>query len=513
MDFERPPTELERNCFYHGLPSQPKLVARSSLTPFRYNVDDPWSSDRKTLAVAGEHAIASTWNNEPSTLKHQILGILTQQNVDWQAIDILRIGYEDEEKPLIVSISVLTDTLPWKTGNQVARDCRKALVEHGLDDVHCEIKESKLVNLSSSFAVHQQDAHNYPPTYQSYMYQLSDQLGTAIASKDQPRREGTKGIYLHRIGSEPAEIFALTCRHVCYSSSEKGNRLPEENTLPSKPVIQSPEKTHNKTVHQLEIFRDKAVAAIHHAEQKQEACNVDLSSSIARLQGETNAANDMLQYFYRRTSLSSRIIGEVAYTSDYVVRTSKCLSDWCLIRLKADSHERRLSDVSNRVYIGGGDLKSRFPGREPTIIIQDLQDDQTIRIQGIVTVSELQDPRQERIVGTRGQRSGLTFGIVNNVKSVTRRVFDRELVSQECCIVADGDNASRAFTQPGNSGACVFDLAGRAVGMVTSGISRDNMLVGGDDYGLDVAVDVTYATPMEWLLADMKACGVPMEIL
>ncbi|KAK2024538.1 hypothetical protein LX32DRAFT_675956 [Colletotrichum zoysiae] len=471
MDFQRPPTELERNWFYNGIPSQPKLVARSSSPPFRFDVDDPRSSDRKALTVVGKHAIVSTWNDEPSTLRNQILGILTRQNVDWSAIDILRIGYADEEMPVIVSISVLTDTLPWKTGNQVASDCRKALVEHGLDD---------------------QDAHDYPPQHRSYMYQLSDQLGTAIASKDEPCREGTKGIYLRRTGSQPAEIFALTCRHVCYSSSEEGSRLPGEETLPGKPVIQALKKIHDKLKCRLETYRKKV------------ACGVDLSASIARLQGETHAANDVMY----------RIIGEVAYTSDYVVRTSECLSDWCLIRLEDDSHERRLSDLPNRVYIGGDDLKSRFSDREPTISIQDLQDDQTIQIRGIVAVSELQDPKQERIVGMRGRTSGLRFGVVNQVKSVIRRVTSsRTFVSLECCIVAVGDNPPREFTQPGDSGACVFDLAGRAVGMVTGGISRNDVLRGGDNYDLDVAVDVTCATPMEWLLADMKACGVSMEIL
>ncbi|KAK2051392.1 hypothetical protein LY76DRAFT_675399 [Colletotrichum caudatum] len=501
MDFQRPPTEVERNWFYNGLPSQPKLLARSSLTPFRFDVDNPRSSDRKTLTVVGEHTIVSIWNNEPSTLRNQILGILTRYNVDWQAIDVLRIGYAGGRMPVIVSISVLADTLPWKTGNQVACDCREALVEHGLGDVHCEIKESRLVNLAK---VLQKDAHAYPPEYQSYMYQLSDQLGTAIASSDNPRREGTKGIYLRRTGSEPAEIFALTCRHVCYSSSEKGSRLPGKEALPSKPVIQLPKRTYKELVGKLETSKKEVTAAIQDAEEKQVAYSVNLSTNIARLEGDIKTVKPILKLFYRRTLLSSRIIGE----------DPNFLSDWCLIRLKAESHERRLSDLSNRVYIDGNSLKSRFLARYRTIDIQDLQDDQTIQIRGIVAVSELQNPKQERIVGMRGRTSGLRFGVVNQVKSVTRRVTSsRTFVSHECCIVAAGDNPSREFTQPGDSGACVFDLAGCAVGMVTGGISRIDVLRGGDDYGLDVAVDVTYATPMEWLLADIKACGVTAEIL
>ncbi|KAK2010256.1 hypothetical protein LZ32DRAFT_607705 [Colletotrichum eremochloae] len=509
-EFERQPTGPERDWFYMGLPSRPKLVARSSSTPFHFH-GDAWSLDRKALTVVGDHPIVDKWNDEPSPLRNKISGILAEQDVDWQAIDILRIGYDDErEKPVIVSISVSAHT-SWETGSQVARDCREALVEHGLSDVHCEIKESVLVNLASRFAVLRQDSHQYPLHFHSYMYHLSDQLGTAIASQDQPRREGTKGIYLRRSGCEPAEIFALTCRHVCYGDSERDSRLPGKETSAGKSIIQLPEKTHNTLVDRLEAYRNKATAAIQYAREKQEACNVNQSTSIAKFKGNAEAANTILQYFSCRTSLSSRVIGEAAYTRAYDVQDPGFLSDWCLIKLEEKYHERRLSDLSNRVHVGNDELQSRFPDSEPTIDIQGLQD-QSIQLRGFVAVSELQNRKIERIVGMRGRTSGLTFGLVNQVKSVTRRLKDgRTFLSKECCIVSD--RANDVFTRPGDSGACVFDLAGRVVGMVTGGITREQVLQGGDDYGLDRAMDVTYATPMEWLLEDMKACGLSMEIL
>ncbi|KAK2045665.1 hypothetical protein LZ31DRAFT_552961 [Colletotrichum somersetense] len=147
MDFQRP-TEDESNWFYNGLPSRPRLVARSSSTPSRFKNLDSWSSDRKTITVVGNHAIVSKWNDEPSPLRNEILDILTRHNVDCCAIDVLRIGYLDEEIPVNVSISVSADKV-WEISSHVAWECRKALVEHGLDDVHCEIEESKLVNLAS----------------------------------------------------------------------------------------------------------------------------------------------------------------------------------------------------------------------------------------------------------------------------------------------------------------------------------------------------------------------------
>ncbi|KAK1993612.1 hypothetical protein LX36DRAFT_661359 [Colletotrichum falcatum] len=508
MDVQRRPTRYERDSFYHGLPSRPKLVARSSSTPLRLGVDG-WSSDRKTLAVVGKHAIVGKWNEEPSPLRNQILGVLSRKNADWHAVDVLRIGYADEEMPVIVSISVSAGTA-WEVGDAVARDCRRALVEHGLDDVHCEIKESRLADLAS---VLQQDAHQHPPHFHAHMYHLSDRLGTSIASLEQPRLEGTKGLYLRRADGEPDEIFSLTCRHVCYHETT-GCLLPRQKSLASKPVIQLPEKTTDRLVKALEERKHEVMERLQTEDAKGECYGQDERerrvNNAAAYRQDMLETDRLLQYFIRRKDLNTRVFGHVAYASDYAVRTSGFLSDWCLIRLEADSHERRLSELSNRVYIGPQGLSTLFPR---TVRVRDPDRDGTLCIRGVVAVSELQNADRKLTVGMKGRTSDLQFGLVNQVRSVTRRVWEDAgaVVSQECCIVAD--RVSHAFTQPGDSGACVFDLEGRAVGMVTGGMTRDDMVRSGDDFGMDRLMDVTYVTPVQWLLEDMKACGLAMEIL
>ncbi|KZL80700.1 hypothetical protein CI238_09064, partial [Colletotrichum incanum] len=230
-----------------------------------------------------------------------------------------------------------------------------------------------------------------------------------------------QGITLCRAGGESTHVFALTCRHVCYGEGETGSRLLGEETLPSKSVIQLPEKTQEKLVAGLETFQQKAAQAIQAEKMKGEACD----------------------------KVKSRIFGNVAYNRGYGVRDPGFFSDWCLVQLQAGRHERRFSDLSNRFYIYGDDLESRFRAREPAIDIQGFHLDRTIQIRGIVAVSELLDPR----------------------------------VLHEASIV---------FTDKGNSGACVFDLEGRAADVATTGIKREELLRGDDKYGLDRAVDVTY---------------------
>ncbi|KAK1990334.1 hypothetical protein LX36DRAFT_664318 [Colletotrichum falcatum] len=297
MDSQRHLTETERDSFYNGLPSRPKLVARSSTIPLRLGLDG-WSSERKM---------------------NDILGILTRQKVNWQVVNILRIGYADDEMPVILSIS--------------------ALVGHRLNDVHCKIKESRLVNLAS---VLQQDSHQHPPYFHSY----------------------------------------------------------------------------------------------HH--------------------------------FILREDLDTQVFSHVVYTSNYV----------CLIWLEADSHEGPLSKLSNFVYISPHDLRTLFP-------------------------CMLKDPKTKLAVRIRGQTLDLKFRLINQVKSITHRLLSNEdtFISIECYIVTERIN--NVFTERGDS----------AVSIITSGITRDKMLRGDVDLGLDQAMDVTYTTPMEWLLEDMKACDLSMEIL
>ncbi|OHW96282.1 hypothetical protein CSPAE12_05058 [Colletotrichum incanum] len=113
-----------------------------------------------------------------------------------------------------------------------------------------------------------------------------------------------QGITLCRAGGESTHVFALTCRHVCYGEGETGSRLLGEETLPSKSVIQLPEKTQEKLVAGLETFQQKAAQAIQAEKMKGEACDkVKSCQKIAELQGDRVAVDVVLSHFYCHTTL------------------------------------------------------------------------------------------------------------------------------------------------------------------------------------------------------------------
>jgi hypothetical protein len=92
------------------------------------------------------------------------------------------------------------------------------------------------------------------------------------------------------------------------------------------------------------------------------------------------------------------------------------------------------------------------------------------------------------IVGKSGRSSGVTWGTANEVMSVTRKT-PAAVNSKEWCMLS---SISKPFSEAGDSGSVIFDLRGRIGGIMSSGM------------GLTDSLDTTYATPMDWLLSDIK---------
>ncbi|KAJ4003297.1 hypothetical protein NW752_012243 [Fusarium irregulare] len=83
-----------------------------------------------------------------------------------------------------------------------------------------------------------------------------------------------------------------------------------------------------------------------------------------------------------------------------------------------------------------------------------------------------------------------TLGKANAVKSVVRQATPDGQChhSTEWGIVGIG----KAFSEPGDSGSCVFNRHGQIGGMLTGGL------------GDDERCDITYVTPIHWLLEDIR---------
>lgn len=143
-------------------------------------------------------------------------------------VDIVSIGYEwshylmreDYTMYLILWVDVKPGSTLWKQGYAVATSCREILQQHGIDNVHCEIKESEFClavdedATTSGFKFRSMPCRYHEQT----AIHLTDFLGTLMALLNTPSRGGIKGLYLRRKNTDA--IFALTYRHVLFD--EKG---------------------------------------------------------------------------------------------------------------------------------------------------------------------------------------------------------------------------------------------------------------------------------------------------
>ena len=109
---------------------------------------------------------------------------------------------------------------------------------------------------------------------------------------------------------------------------------------------------------------------------------------------------------------------------------------------------------------------------------------------------DMHDRGGERCLMTikSGNATGVTIGRANGVFSYVRQYFNNgtHQTSKEWAILSY-DKKSGAFSAPGDSGALIADALGRFGGLLTGGS------------GTTEDLDITYVTPVAWLLQPIKA--------
>ena len=100
------------------------------------------------------------------------------------------------------------------------------------------------------------------------------------------------------------------------------------------------------------------------------------------------------------------------------------------------------------------------------------------------------------LVLKRGNTTKLTVGRANTITSFVRTYFnDREPEMSMEWPTLPRNNRSEPFSDKGDSGSIVVDGLGRVGGLITGG------------GGVTNSTDITYATPIHFLLAEIEANG------
>ncbi|UKZ68306.1 uncharacterized protein TrAtP1_009343 [Trichoderma atroviride] len=526
MQSPSPPSDKEAVLYYWGLPSCPRLIARSS----KHVWADPCRSDggpstcppslmRKSLRpAAGDPLLHRLWNDATSSLRIQIVEAVSA--ADWTAVDILRVGRVGGFRTTLL-VSVKPESLSWSRAHPITLRCKAILEEHGIDNVHCEIRESVVTSCGNSLSRGKSAAAaaDVPSEFRlssasstnlrADRVDLSDCLGTRISMKDDDTRFGTKGIYLSLKPSnaqDEPKIVALTCQHVVRNHESESSKTRRQDSRTPREVIQIDQPEYDS---RLERYGDAA--------------------RYKRVEDAERLLREMKPY----AASPSRRFGTLLYSP--ALRYSRALRetpgydpwlrDWALIELLPSRHQAPLGTLTNNVFVGPanrlqsivhnsmtgwrGLWKMRVPvARKGTLPLA----------KTAVPMSELyklahdaDDNEPTMLVAQSGAGGKLTVGIGNALKSLVRRdgALDGgvEGYSEEWAITSltGIHEFQTAFSFRGDSGSCVWDIqTGRPAAIIMAGVHCP--MPNGNN-------DVTYAQPLERLIGDVRDHGFDVSLV
>lgn len=516
----QPPSLEERDHYYDGLPSCPRLIARSSVTPWRGAIPpEKLRYHTKRLVNVGSHRIVEAWNDSSSTgsLRASILDTL--DGIDWTAVDILRVGYADP-LPVVVMVSVRPGAVSFETGSAIVRRCKQLLDRDGLGDVECEMRESTVSSLQTSPPASPSlpRLSHFPPARDTFYpdRDVSDRIGVCIASRGSPTVEGTRCLYLgvRRQDQDRESIVALTCRHVAIPAShDEGLEYRFDAKMAKRKLVQPGDTTFAKHLESVgdmvQYYSGQIVKSHDRRDTHPDTFAEDPEPRLKKLRDDRAPWQASLDRLRSMEPLSSRVFGHLLYARSYDLREDGWLSDWALVELDPDKFEQPLDALGNQILMDSLPSETTEPAyrMQPDADRGLFDKGKELSLRNILAEADIVNPPDVGIgnvsglvVAKLGCSTNLTLGRSNEVKSVVRRPLgDGEWRSEEWCIVSI--NEGGRFSKPGDSGACVFDLRGRIAGMITAG------------NGEDAKLDITYATPMERLLRDVEASGFRARVL
>jgi hypothetical protein len=151
-------------------------------------------------------------------------------------------------------------------------------------------------------------------------------------------------------------------------------------------------------------------------------------------------------------------IGQIAYMPPPNITNGGLSRDWALIRLDQSKFP---DPIMNKVLVDRQSLAT------VSLTQMDLRNDFVI-LREPKSREFAHGPSQSFRVAKYGARTRLRFGLTSEIKAVLKTTLGRMTGTTWKWIVV-GSEDERPFTMGGDSGSCVFDMQGRAVGLVTQG--------------------------------------------
>ncbi|KAI6084290.1 hypothetical protein F4821DRAFT_176193 [Hypoxylon rubiginosum] len=495
------PSDEERDEYYFGISGKPRLVARTShhkwSVPKYERCDGTWRRVYKPLFEGKQPIIVSRWTEDLTLALVEALS-----GCSWSYFFPICIGFHGKF-PTILQVAVEEDSLQWDEGVAIALKCRTILRDFHIDNVEVEIREGRYVDCAASTELERQidPKHDNPwiSTNELVIPMLSS-LGYPIGYAGEQKAEGSLGLHI-RLGDEDPAVYGLTCRHVV-----SDDRQPTESYTSSgdhkQYHVQGGEIGFSKCLHKLKQwgseFEELHIEPLRTKKQRWEdgeshECLTEKETrDLAKFELSAAYHNKVIDLVDKISDKKDRQIGHLAFhpKSELSSERPGYLKDWALIKLDLNKFN---DDPSNKVFIN--DYWRYYPGH----------DIWKYTVDGFFPLHlEPQGPEGSKPttrVGKRGFATGLKFGVANGVEAVVRRpTWGKSQFACEMLIVSNHYKHYRApFSDKGDSGSSIFDMQGRVVGLLNGrgdGTPDDDQALWGSD--------VTFATPIRWVLEDIK---------
>ena len=513
-----PPSEIEARIYYYGLPSRPRLVARTGSATWKEPTGPEAYPVIKEFNVVGNHALTEVWEDNLAIKLH---ALLDSMEVKWTSTDVVRIGIREEPSPpVILWIGVMPSSLSGHDGVTTALECRKLLYEYGIRDVDVEIRESEVTYSAGPKLL--TSVHNFNPTAH-VRDPLTTTLGHPICAESTPWAEGTSGFFLTE-GGRNDRLLLVTARHVVFGQDKNNNNhfRHKNNSQPRHNITlfgQQSFKNYRESI-STEIADKKFI--VKHWEKQclssiESTNNPTVSMEQKGVETELEQARDAIEELEKFNcdvatgwvSSENRILGHVVLSPpiDVGFSSENYTEDWATIEI--DTSKVDASNFYGNAIDLGLDIAipkfTRMMHPNPRNAHSfTYPADRLLRLRGTIPDKEMRRPTAFDhndepciMVIKRGNTTGLTIGRANNIFSYTRKHFedDTTKTSKEWAILPF-NSKSGAFSEKGDSGAVIVDGFGRIGGLLTGST------------GPTKSADITYATPISFLLKRMQSKGI-----
>jgi len=507
---ERDTLNLELQHYYHGIPSRPRYLAGS---PNRRRVSTtPYPDEVHLFPVSATSSICLRWRHEISAI---ILEVLDDSCPEAVCVDLLKIGPSESDADIVVWIGAKPSL------SSIAAEELVAILDEKLRA--CEIAEAFRVEVRTTTILNTVglvSRNDYDPRVAPYATPFMASMGLGLSCESQPTRLGSGGIFL-RNGSSPT-VFVLTCHHVV--SSDPNGLLPGDTAQQKGEEVYVSNDVH--VVRELEVLKDaimtqkRSLKPMQYTKKRlaREGPPKTADGTVDKVEAEeyyknVRDANRWLEVFEqelkvmedclaaieaRYSDQHDRLIGHVHCHPPIRIAQGEYCEDWGLVALNDNAIPSE--GVANKINLE----IPQGPHRSVQHILNAIDPYITaLAVGSIMTDADIND--RKHTVFKNGAMSGITSGTSSPARSFVRKPFDGGAPVWSLEVPVIGTAEVPEFSKPGDSGAVAVDGAGRILGMVTSGA--------GEDSAGTERKDVSYLTPMWWLLERLQAFGFDPQLV